>query len=260
MNDPRRELNDLAARLRDGLLSEEEHDRLAKQATTDVKLANAVERDVQLDAALQRTFAPPPATFRGAKAGEARVELNASAAEESRAKELSPSRLRRRAMWLTLAATVAWAVLGWQWFIRSKDREIAFVQKPLTEIYETCVAEGFQPYWICEDDAVFAETFRRRQGVSLELRDLPPGSSMAGLSYLAGLSRESTSMLAHVDGRPVIVFVDRVERDWRPPVGHDARTGLNVFRTERAGLALYEVTPLAEPHLLDSFQPRAAGK
>ena len=83
---------------------------------------------------------------------------------------------------------------------------------------------------------------------------------MAGLSYLAGLSRESTSMLAHVDGRPVIVFVDRVERDWRPPVGHDARTGLNVFRTERAGLALYEVTPLAEPHFLDSFQPRAAGK
>ena len=150
--------------------------------------------------------------------------------------------------------------LGWQWFLRTNDREIAFVQQPLTEIYETCVAGGFQPYWICEDDAVFAETFRRRQGVSLELRDLPPGSSMAGLSYLAGLSRESTSMLAHVDGHPVIVFVDRVERDWRPPVGKDARTGLHVFRTERDGLVLYEVTPLAEPHFLDSFQPRAAGK
>lgn len=260
MNDPRRELDDLAARLRDGLLSTEERDRLVKQAATDAELANAVERDIQLDATLLRAFAPPAATFRGTKAGEARVELNARASGESHANEPSPVRLRRRAMWLTLAATVAWGFLGWQWFIRTKDREIAFVQRPLTEIYETCVAGGFQPYWICEDDAVFAETFRRRQGVSLELRDLPPGSSMAGLSYLAGLSRESTSMLAHVDGRPVIVFVDRVERDWRPPVGHDARTGLNVFRTERAGLALYEVTPLAEPHLLDSFQPRGDGK
>lgn len=107
MNDPRRDLDDLAARLRDGLLSTELHERLVKQTTTDAELANAVERDVQLDAAIQLAFAQPPATFRGAKAGEARVELEARASGESRANEQSAAQFGRRAVWLTLAATVA---------------------------------------------------------------------------------------------------------------------------------------------------------
>lgn len=256
MSKSRRELDELAMRLADGLLSPEERSRIIQQATTDAELASAVERDVQLDATLRTAFSPPLPTFRGGRSLDGQAVRDSVSITQP--KPDRPSASRRRVLWYAIAASVAWGILGWQWLIRPSVHEIAFVQRPLTEVYETCVEEGFQPYWVCKDDAVFAETFRRRQGVSVKLLELPPGSAMAGLSYLGGLSDESTSMLAYVDGGPVIVVVDRIKNDWRPPVGFDEATGLHVFREERAGLVFYEVAPFPEARLLKFFQPIAA--
>lgn len=264
MSDPRQQHDDLATRLSDGLLTSEEQSQIVQRAQQDADLARALERDSEVDAALRRAFAPPPPAFpvlddesleEGPPAEtEPTAEPVSPASVEPEPIDLSP-RSRGRLVWYATAATLAWALFGWQWLSRPGGPEVAFVERPLAQVYETSVREGFQPYWICDDPAVFAETFRRRQGVPLKLEELPEDRVMAGLSYLGGLSDGSTSMLAHVDGRPVIVVVDRLENDWRPPVGHDDQTDLNVFRVERAGLVLYEVTPLDEPRLLPYFQP-----
>ncbi|TWT77342.1 hypothetical protein Pla123a_20020 [Posidoniimonas polymericola] len=259
MSNPRQQHDDLATRLSDGLLSPEEQAQITRRAEQDADLSQALKRDAQVDAALRRAFAPPPPVFPalddGPRADAAPTAERVSPGTLRQEPIDDPPRSRGRLIWYATAATLAWALFGWQWLSPRGGPEVAFVERPLSEVYETSVREGFQPYWICDDPAVFAETFRRRQGVPLKLEELPEDRVMAGLSYLGGLSDSSTSMLAHVDGRPVIVVVDRLEKDWRPPVGHDEQTDLNVFRVERSGLVLYEVTPLDEPMLLPYFQP-----
>ncbi len=79
---------------------------------------------------------------------------------------------------------------------------------------------------------------------------------MVGLTYCGGLSRYTTTMLARVDGQPVMVFVDRRENDEQivPP---DPKTGLHLFRKELGDLVLYELTPFAEPRVMEYLYPAA---
>ena len=260
MSDPRRDLDDLAIRFHDGLLSPQEQAEIMEEAQTNMDLAAALEREAQLNAMLERVFQPPAPTFQGDSLKEAGKSNQATSGTSETKSAANFNKTKWRVALLALAATVAWVLFGWQWFFQNKDVELAYVQRPLTEVYQTCVEEGFQPYWICDEDEVFAETFRRRQGVALKLPEFPKGSMMAGLSYLAGLSEESTSMLAYVNEKPVIVIIDKQQNDWGPPIGYDEASRLYVFRDQRAGLALYEVSPYAESNLLEYFQPLDAGE
>ena len=254
MSDTPRDFDELATRFHDGLLSPEEQAQVMEQARTNADLAEALDREVQLGAALERAFRPPTATFRGATVDAAPIAEQATVELPDR-EPTSRKRTRLQIASLAVAAVVAWVLFGWQWFFGQRDHELAFVERPLTEVYHTCVDEGFQPYWICDEADVFADTFKRRQGVALKLQELPTDTRMAGLSYLAGLSEESTSMLAYVDDQPVIVVIDKQENDWGPPIGYDEASKLYVFKEQRAGLSMYEVTPFGEPKLLEFFQP-----
>jgi hypothetical protein len=53
-------------------------------------------------------------------------------------------------------------------------------------------------------------------------------------------------MLCETDGRPVMVFVDRADKD-QPIADKSSDPQLRVFREERDGLVFYEVTPLDRP-------------
>ena len=122
--------------------------------------------------------------------------------------------------------------------------------RPLAEVYREIVADGFEPYYECREADRFADTFARRQGVPLALLPLPAGVRMLGLSYPGGLSRDTTGMLCEVDHQPVMVFVDRADAD-NPAAADGADAATRVFRTERAGLVFYEVTPLDGPRVMD---------
>src|SRR5262249_13346397 len=125
-----------------------------------------------------------------------------------------------------------------------------FEPVPLAQIYKQTVKAGFEPYYECRDDERFAETFESRQGIPLQLSNMPIGSMMKGLCYPGGLSRETTAMLCDVDGAPVMVFVDRDEKD-RKGAMKNSDPELHVFREERDGLVFYEVTPLDEPTMIE---------
>ena len=145
---------------------------------------------------------------------------------------------------------IAWGLFAWQFFTSESRLPRYNPRIPLAEIYQTRIAEGFRPTWLCEDDREFASTFLKRQGQSLLLAEMPAGSKMVGLAYCGGLSRYTTTMLARVDGVPVMVFVDRTSADTDPKLDQ-SRAGLHLFRKELGSLVLYEVTPLAEPRVMD---------
>jgi hypothetical protein len=73
---------------------------------------------------------------------------------------------------------------------------------------------------------------------------------MEGLAYLGGMSPHTTAMLARVDQSPVLVFVDRLERD-QPQAMPEPSSGLRLFRKQLGELVLYELTPLTAPRVMD---------
>jgi hypothetical protein len=105
--------------------------------------------------------------------------------------------------------------------------------------------------WQCADDEEFADTFRNHLGQRLVLSALPDGARALGLAYCHSLSPQSICLVGEVDGRTVVVLVDRVEAD-RPQARPNVL--LNLFRREVGRLVLYEITPHDRPALLEHLE------
>ena len=108
--------------------------------------------------------------------------------------------------------------------------------RSLAAIYSETVDRGFRPYYFCDDDVRFAGTFQSRLGQALVLAELPANAEMLGISYLGGISRNATAMLARVDGQEVLVFVDRTGEPGQSVATVDVDgDGLNIFVEEKNG-------------------------
>ncbi len=234
----------------DGLMSPEEAAQFEQRVAGDEHLQREIELQQRIDKSLERAFVAPAPVDILALANRQSDEATASTKSELAKPVDAKPNSRRRTLLTVLAACLVWIVVGGmvyrQFFEDEGYRELA-----LAEIYENCLDAGFQPKWVCEDDAEFADTFQRRQGRPLllkaEARDV-----MIGLSYLEGITPDTTTMLARVDGEPVLVFVDRLDRDTQPEKP-SWWSGLNLFRSELEDFVLYEVTPLDEPRVMASF-------
>ena len=174
---------------------------------------------------------------------------------------------RRLAIAATIAASVALMVSMLPWNGDSTDQPF-FEPRALAQVYREEVEHGFRPYYICEDEERFADTFRKRQDVSLRLKATPDDRKMLGLSYTGGLSSQTTAMLCRVlgpdtktdaslddDGEPVIVFVNRKAIDNQRLATSEA-SGLHVHRAELDDLVLYEVSPFSVPTMLKYLEVR----
>jgi hypothetical protein len=219
----------------DGGMGEAERAAFEAEIKRDPRLAAEVVLQAQLDAAMEREFPVVTPTAGHLATMEKHVEsASPSTVPFTGWKALIP--------YAAVAAIflIAFGLWGPKWPI---EREPSFTAMPLAQVYHQTVKDGFEPYYECHDDKRFADTFASRQGIPLRLTKMPLGSMMKGLSYLGGLSRETTAMLCDVEGKPVMVFVDRTEKD-RPSAAKENDPELNIFRTERDGLVFYEVTPL----------------
>jgi hypothetical protein len=228
----------------DGQLPPDERDAIAREIAASRDLQGDVELQSQIDEALRKSFAPP------AIPGELLMKLRAAAKVQPAAK--SRPRSWRMVAAITAAAALVWGYLGWQFFGPGPEQPDYNPRKPLASIYATTVAEGFKPRWVCKDDAEFIKTFKDHygQGLVLATADMPMGTKMEGLTYVGGMSRYTTTMLARVDDKPVMVFVDRADCDYRPPASCGS-SGLHLFTKQVGSLMLYELTPLDKPRVME---------
>jgi hypothetical protein len=281
MNDPESNPspNDLDAYL-DGLLSPRERQEFARRAANDSSLKAQIQLQQLIDRQLQSQFQIPPVPvldvlnrpsqpINKEACNGTRQPLPSHPAQNTVVVRPTPppsppaapprrsllnlgkvSSARWQIAGLVTMATVAWIAVVWHLLPSSRNR-VVFAERPLAEVYDETVAFGFEPYYVCDEDERFRATFYFRHGQALKLGDLPAGRQMVGLSYLPAISRHTTAMLATVEGREVMVFVDKRTRDRRiePP---SAESGLRMFRRELNDLVMYEVTPFAEP-LVMSF-------
>ncbi len=227
----------------DGALPDDERAAMSRDIAGRPDLQREIELQRRIDGSLQKSFVAP--------------ELPAQLLTELQ-QPPHPTRALPR-FWLpqlklvaaVAAVVVVWGVIGWRYFFAGAPAGPACVPAlPLDQIYANFVAAGFQPMWVCKDDAEFASTFQTRQGQRLLLAAMPAGTKMEGLSYANALTPNTTVMLARVDETPVLVFVDRADADPHP-APPPAETKLHEFRKVLGPLVLYEVTPLDRPRVMD---------
>lgn len=244
----------------DGLLNDAEKAAFVESLRANPVRRRQAELQAQIDGSLGRLFAvasPSPERLAAGLAGGATNNVRlastpATLAPPPAAKAGRGTRAYWAAAGLAAAALIAVAVsLPWP---QSAVDAPTFAARPLTDVYRDAVASGFEPTYECREPERFAATFQQRQGRALQLAAMPSGSRMLGLSYVGGLSRNTTAMLCYVDGQPVMVFVDRAADD-RPEASATSDAGLHVFREEHDGLVFYEVTPLASPRVTSLLLP-----
>lgn len=244
----------------DGVLSPDEKRVFEARLERESQLRAEVELSRQVDASLRRTFSSPAVDERWLRGllAQQQAELVPAAEPQLSAMASESATTGGSRRWLVAAAAVLICAVAWSWVIlrqfHQPEREPLYAGVPMSELYQQKVATGFQPKWVCEDDQEFADTFQKRQGLPLRLAPMPAGTQMAGLDYLPALTLHTTAMLATVDGRPVIVFVERAERVVKPPQEPPADSGLHLFRRRLADLVLYEVTPRDAPSVMEYLE------
>lgn len=128
--------------------------------------------------------------------------------------------------------------------------------------YKRQVASGFKPAEVCTTDAQFREWTQKAFGRALTPTRTTPGTSAPAEPVLAGWSRAtmfssySGLLLAHVDGKPVMVVMDPAPPDRMVPPD-DASGSPRVFRRKVNDVWLIEVTPLDGPRVISGIEPAA---
>lgn len=252
MSDLPQETEDLLLAFLEGDLPPQECEAVERMIEADPRIAEYLELQGRIEDSIRRVFTPPAPSEDLLRAIASAEPVDLAPVGEAPSRQARPGRLLLVS--LATAASLAVAYFSVKSSFVGPEGTIAYRQRPLVEVYEDCVRDGFEPYWVCDDPMLFAATFERRQGVRLRLAELQEGREMLGLSYLAGLSHESTSMLVEVNGARAVIVVDAVENDWRPETGDFAEAGLSVSRWEKFGLAFYQVSPPGTPLLTDAFE------
>lgn len=274
----------------DGLLEGEELSAFENRLEQDPKLREQVDRQRHIDKSLKRIYAESAGgdIVTGVSAGGSgssvmnrvteAVDAMAARASDSAASLAGSSpgswRLFSRrglsiAAILVLGALSIWNIVDQLpgLFSSSEQKIDRYAAKPwrnMATVYAEAVETGFAPDWVCETDRIFADTFQDQLGQKLLLGPTPAGVAAVGLSYTNTITDLTICLLARVDEQPVIVFIDRAERDGDHrgadqllPEG----SGLKLFSRQIGTLVLHELTPLAEPKVLASFlEPGTGGK
>jgi hypothetical protein len=244
----------------DSLLTATERAEMEVRLRQDPELRRQVELQARIDASLRKMYWIERPSLEQAASALASASRSADDADSAGSTAVAvPRNSPNSARWfwtaagLAAAAAILWVMAAVMWQ-GPRSNEPLFAARPLADIYRDAIASGFEPSYECSEPERFADTFAERQGAPLQLRAMPAGMRMLGLSYTGGLSRMTTAMLCLVDGQPVIVFVDRAEAD-QTIAATGGGNALKVFREERDGLVFYEVTPLEMPRVTKYLAP-----
>jgi hypothetical protein len=131
-------------------------------------------------------------------------------------------------------------------------------QKYMVEEYKRQVAGGFKPAEVCTTDKQFQEWTQKAFGQALTPTHLATGAAAPAEPVLAGWSRGtafssySGLLLAHVDGKPVMVVMDKAPDRMVPK--DDAANTPRIFRRKVGEMWLIEITPLDTPRVITMIE------
>lgn len=223
----------LMERYLDGDLDEAERSAFERELLRSPELRAQVEAQRHIDGSLRRLFSPPGAV------------ASTSYSPAPKHPRVTAHRLGR----LAAAAVVALAAVAVWWGLLRGSGE----PNPLERMYTVALARGFTPEEVCTTEEAFAAWVQDKYGQTLYPPPARDGLELLGWSYGRGVSTYSGFLLARVDGREVLVMVDRAaQEESRLPRPQDS--SLRQFRRRIGDLVIYELTPLPSPGIVEGLR------
>ncbi|MAE60452.1 MAG: hypothetical protein CMJ49_03745 [Planctomycetaceae bacterium] len=241
MTTPPEHHDDLLERYLDELLDDDQRARFEQRLAQEPELRRAVEQQQQINAAIKRLHAAPD---------------HAPTLEQIQpASPAAPPR-RRAAPWVKLAVAAALLLVISATFVVYEAREMIWPPPPFSppptptfqQIYADTLQE-FEPDWVCENEAQFADSFDNRAGYPLAMLETTDAFTPLGISRRrTPLSPMTLLLLGRADGREIIVFATRLRYD--KPTTLPPDSALHLFRKAIDDAVFYELSPLDAPRVL----------
>jgi hypothetical protein len=242
----------------DGQLTGEPLAAFERVLAGDASLRERVERQRAINDSLRRTFRPAAASIGPELAGRLKsLGTNVPAMSDPPA----PIKVDFGSRWRIVkfaAAAIVLITLGitaWQ-----VNRPAGGLPRTdLADLYQRVVENGFKPAFVCTTDHEFAKTIDDRFGQPM-LVAAAPNIELVGWAYgpnykALTLSRDTLVLLAKVDQKPTLVFIDRKDQAMRPrfvQVGD-----LSMHKKELGDLVMYEVIPGPKSGIVDrAYTPK----
>jgi hypothetical protein len=249
----------------DASLSKRDRQAFERQLSADPNLRTELDLQKRIDAGLRDLMAVPPArTIKRSYLAQAAPSLADTSPKAVPAVSDSAGRAGGGSPWLRRFAVAAMLIAGaygawaaWSYFDRPPDEEwkppeITAAPATLDEIY-LARAKNWRAAWRCENDQEFADTFANRFEQPLLMRQPDPSAKIEalGLDYGRAISPSTVYLLANIEDKKALVFIDRLANDQPQVLAQGC--GLHLHRRELPPLVLYELSPLPQPQLLELF-------
>jgi hypothetical protein len=219
----------------DGQLSGDALRAFEARVAGDPGLQREIAAQREIDGAIVRAFGPSDATTR-------------EVPSERAAGRIAPQSVASRFPILRVAAVIAVLVLGAAAYVMTRP------MSALAKTYRDTVAAGFVPEVVCTTDEQFAEWTKTAIGIPIVPQGLPASIQLVGWSRSNAMSSYTGVLLAKVDGREVLVFMEGTKLGKKAPLALQGRTdGLHQFEsvipTAFGPMRLIEVTPFDRPQV-----------
>jgi hypothetical protein len=231
--------------------------RFEEQIVHEPALRDAIARQREIDQSLKRMFTPAL----GAGADAILAQLTPQHAASNGKVHYAQQPVSRRKfvrMPLAIAAALVFLLCGpfaiwntWETFHQPKSIGDPKPVRPLDVAYREEVKNGFNCDWECKSQSEFGAYFAAGFSQPLVMKDPPAEIVPVGLKYTGGITPNTLTYMAKVQGQPVMVFTDKIESDSGQTLANPK--GLHIYKRTIGPLVLYEVSPLDHSTLLDLF-------
>jgi hypothetical protein len=244
----------------DGMLEGPELAAFEQRLAADASLRRLVDQHRRIDRDLKKSFKPPSISISLPAVAPAATPQKFPAAAPRPGSYKFPIAPR----FLLYAAVVAIAgIVGW-WQMSPPTVSIKMPQLSAGQVYANLTSKGFQPEFVCTTDEAFNETMEKRFGQGLLIASAP-NIELIGWAYSDGykgavVSPKELILMAKVDGRETVVFMDKAKNAPFFGIKKEAPPGMNVFKRRVGDIVLYELTSLPTPVLSDRAYDPATKK
>ncbi len=236
----------------DGLLEGDALAAFEQVFEADAELRQAVKDARSFDALVAQTFAPPSAS-------DAVIDqiLSNAINQDNQTTNSTVSVLDRPSSWVWIKTIAAMLLLSISAFLiwnatqqaNSNNRYGPRSYQSMSDLYASAQS-GTLDYWRCDSDREFITTFWQHLDQGLKLKSpLPSTIEAKGIGYSNTLTEHSMVFYAIVNREPVVLVIDRLQKDSSFEDHLAIDSTLQVHRLEMGGLVVYEVSPFDKPML-----------
>lgn len=223
----------------DGSATQEQRAEFDSLLASDPDVRREFELQLRIESRLRTLMQVPAAPAAPESAGNNRDPQSS----HSIGRRAGPMVWAKIAAAILLVGVAAWASVTrpWRALMPLPESSVA-----TNVVFDRLVGDGFVPTVVCDSDTKFRTYTKEKLGTEFLIK-APDNVQLVGWTYANGLLGDETPILmARLDGKPLIVVMNRASQDHQMRLSPTAKCA-RLHKREFGDLVFYEYSDAAEP-------------